>query len=77
MAIAYIALALRRAVKKSASMSLWTDFMAQTKLQHKLTEVHSVIILLIQGGPKTAQTSLYHTDATVQHKIKRISPKCC
>ena len=25
---------------------------------------------------KTAQTSLYHIDATVQHKIKRISPKC-
>jgi len=35
------------------------------------------MIAYAQDGPeKTAQTSLYHTDATVHHKIKLISPKC-
>jgi len=33
--------------KKSASVSLWTDIMTQIKMQHLLTKVHSMVILLI------------------------------
>jgi len=33
---------------------------------------NNIIYRVVQK--KTAQTLLYHTDATVQHKIKQISP---
>ena len=32
--------------------------------------------IILHGGPKSCTSSNHHIDATVQYKMKRISPKC-